>query len=107
MSEDNFELRTDLSAQDWRTRADRALEFAVQYGGIDGSHHKDWVIDQMVRALTGCPQVWRHELGDDGVGTYALNGDQGESQEYKDLVAWARSGDDGPETYGWETGIAP
>lgn len=30
-----------------------ALDIAIQYAQIDGSHHKMWVIDQMVRALTG------------------------------------------------------
>ena len=34
-------------------RIDKALSIAVAYGGVDGAHHKDWVIDQMVRALTG------------------------------------------------------
>lgn len=33
-----------------------ALEVA-EYGRYDGSHHKNWVIDQMVRYLTGCPLV--------------------------------------------------
>lgn len=30
-----------------------ALELAFQYGTCDGSHHKMWVIDQMVRVLLG------------------------------------------------------
>ena len=34
-----------------------ALELAVKYGGIDGEHHKAWVIDQIVRALTDCPLI--------------------------------------------------
>jgi len=59
----------------------RALALAVQYGGIDGDHHKAWVIDQMVRILAG-----------DG---------------YDKLVAYAREGEDGPETYDWDVGIAP
>jgi hypothetical protein len=29
------------------------LEVAQRHGGTDGDHHKAWVIDQMVRALTG------------------------------------------------------
>ena len=65
----------------------KALDLAVEYGNIDGSHHKDWVIDQMVRALTGCGKE--------------------ESLEYKQLVANACDGVDGPDTYTWETGIAP
>ena len=60
---------------------DEALEIAVNYGGIDGSHHKAWVIDQMVRAL----------LGDD----------------YEEFVVEARKGDEGPNSYEWDEGIAP
>lgn len=58
-----------------------ALTLARRYGGIDGAHHKDWVIDQMVRALTGA-----------GYGAF---------------VTAARAGDDGPDTYAWNTGTAP
>lgn len=69
-----------------------ALEYAVRYGGIDGGHHKTWVIDQMVRALTDCP---------------ITDETQGESDEYKKLVADACNGEDGPNTYDWDVGIAP
>lgn len=62
-------------------RIDRAIEFAVRFGGIDGDHHKTWVIDQMVRALAG--------------------------EDYDQLVKDACDGEDGPDTYGWDTGIAP
>lgn len=58
-----------------------ALELAVRYGGIDGDHHKLWVIDQMVRALAG--------------------------KHYDALISEARAGEDGPETYSWDVGIAP
>ena len=75
---------------------EKALDFAIRYGGIDGGHHKTWVIDQMVRALTGCPMVASF--------TYWY---QGESEEYKRLVAKACAGEDGPDTYEWDTGIAP
>ena len=59
-----------------------ALGFA-EYGQFDGSHHKTWVIDQMVRAL--------HDTEDD----------------YNQWVADYCDGEDGPETYEWDTGIAP
>lgn len=62
-------------------KIEKALTVALQYGGIDGAHHKAWVIDQMVRALTG-----------DG---------------YENWVKFAKEGEDGPETYSWDTGIAP
>lgn len=61
-------------------RITEALNLA-HMGSIDGDHHKMWVIDQMVRALTGT-----------------------------DYDAWVKrhcDGDDGPNTYEWNTGIAP
>jgi hypothetical protein len=58
-----------------------ALGFAESYGGIDGEHHKTWVIDQMVRALTG--------------------------KRYATWVAEMKDGEDGPNTYEWNEGIAP
>jgi hypothetical protein len=44
------------------TEADRiakAIDIAKSNGTNDGAHHKMWVIDQMVRALAGCPTVTR------------------------------------------------
>ena len=83
----------------------KALEYAIRYGGIDGAHHKDWVIDQMVRALTDCPSEKKVACeGTEHEYTYEI---QGESDEYKKLVADACTGEDGPNTYSWECGIAP
>jgi len=62
-------------------RIEKAIELAVQYGGFDGVHHKAWVIDQMVRILAG--------------------------DDYDQLVTDAKDGEDGPETYDWDEGIAP
>lgn len=62
-------------------RIDSAIELAVRYGSIGGDHHKAWVIDQMVRVLAG--------------------------NNYEAVVAQARDGEDGPETYEWDCGIAP
>ena len=59
----------------------KAIELAVEFGGFDGAHHKDWVIDQMIRILAG-----------DG---------------YEQLVKEACHGENGPDTYTWEEGIAP
>jgi hypothetical protein len=52
-----------------RIRASVAL--IVKFGGIDGEHHKKWVIDQVTRLLTG--------------------------DHYTALVAEARAGVDGPD----------
>ncbi len=86
-------------------RIERALDYAFQHGGTDGSHHKMWLIDQMVRALTGCPIVEVSALDYHG-NPYTYNR-QGESEEYKNWVAEYKSGDDGPETYDWDTGTPP
>jgi hypothetical protein len=32
---------------------EHALRILIQYGQIDGAHHKTWVIDQAVRLLAG------------------------------------------------------
>lgn len=64
-------------------RIERALEIAWRYGQIDGSHHKAWVIDQMVRALF---------------------------DDEKKYAAWVEAYET-PLSYGeyyeWDTGIAP
>lgn len=62
-------------------RIEKALDLAVRYANIDGGHHKMWVIDQIVRVLAG--------------------------ERYDDLIRWANTGEDGPDTYEWDTGIAP
>lgn len=62
-------------------RISKALEVLLRYGGIDGSHHKAWVIDQAVRALT------------DGA--------------YEETIRENCDGEDGPNTYEWSEGIAP
>lgn len=59
----------------------KALGIANQYGGIDGAHHKAWVIDQMVRAILG--------------------------EHYEAWVKVFCDGEDGPNTYEWDEGIAP
>ena len=62
-------------------RIQAAIDLAVRFGGIDGGHHKSWVIDQMVRALAG--------------------------NRYNQIVADTCNGPDGPDSYSWDVGIAP
>ena len=68
----------------WSERVEDALDLILRYGGIDGAHHKQWVLDQVVRTLTGRDdfeyQYWRMEHA---------------------------AGEDGPETYEWDEGIPP
>lgn len=60
-----------------------ALEQITNYGGIDGGHHKQWVLDQVVRTL----------LRTDAA--------------YEKWVADYCDGEDGPDTYEWDEGIIP
>lgn len=60
-----------------------ALEIAQKYGQIDGSHHKTWTIDKMVKILCGS------------------------KQNYNKFIEKFEEGDDGPKTYEWDSGIVP
>lgn len=57
-----------------------AIDFIESYGGTDGGHHKQWVLDQIIRVL---------------------------ADNYTRWVADYCSGEDGPNTYTWDQGIAP
>lgn len=75
--------------------------FAMRVGGVDGDHHRAWVIDQMVRILCGVA------LGENGAPAYMGNREWAENAEYRAWVSERCDGEDGPETYSWYTGIAP
>ena len=62
-------------------KEDKTLDLIYQFGGIDGEHHKQWILDQIVRVLT--------------------------REHYTFWVADYKDGEDGPNTYNWEEGIAP
>lgn len=81
-----------------------ALKVASENAMYDGEHHKMWVIDQMVRHLTGCP-VEQH-TGTDVNGTAYTYESLGESDAYREFVGEENEDDDG---WGgnWDEGIAP
>ena len=90
---------------DLESRIAAALDVAARYGQIDGSHHKAWCIEQIVRHLTGCPAETREAVDCNGKPyTYEA---LGESEEYQKLIAEACEGEDGPDTYSWDTGCIP
>jgi hypothetical protein len=43
-----------------------AMEFISRYGYIDGSHHKQWVLDQVARILMGTPVIKKEAKWDNG-----------------------------------------
>lgn len=58
-----------------------ALNLAFEYAQIDGGHHKMWVIDQMVRKLTG--------------------------NDYKEWIDTYEYDEETGDEYDWDIGIAP
>lgn len=80
-------------------RIAKALSIAPD-GMYDGDHHKMWVLDQMVRALTGCPVVTK--TAKDCRGEEYSYQAQGESEEYLRFVHEV-----GGRDAGWDEGIAP
>jgi hypothetical protein len=88
------------------TKSDWALEYIMHYGGIDGAHHKTWVLDQVVRILNGCNIIIELHEWTDHESEYRFYTDE-PNQQYKDWVAKCKDGDDGPDTYDYDTGIAP
>jgi len=86
-------------------RIEKAIELGFQYGSTDGGHHKMWVIDQMIRILTDCPTIICKSL-DVNKKPYEYEA-LGNSQRYLDAVRESKDGEDGPDTYGWDEGIAP
>lgn len=88
------------------TPVELALEFIRKDGGIDGAHHKAWVLDQVARILHGSPieNLRRAEWDEhDPEWRFSI----GASQAYKDWVAECKAGEDGPDTYRYDEGIAP
>ncbi len=71
-----------------------ALIFIGQYGGIDGQHHKNWVLDQAARILNDTPVIVSLASWDNGY--TELRFQTGEpSQQYKDWVISLVTDDDG------------
>jgi hypothetical protein len=60
-----------------------ALKLIKRHGGTEGAHHKQWVLDQVVRILLG------------------------NQDDYNRWVEEYENGEDGPKTYSWDKGIAP
>jgi len=67
-------------------RITKALELISSLGGIDGGHHKQWLLDQTVRTLTG-----------DGYAEWVRKWQAGDGD----------SECEGEDTYEWDVGIAP
>jgi hypothetical protein len=57
------------------------IELCLDYGALNGSHYKMWIIDQIIRILSG--------------------------DKYDALIKSYCKGEDGPNNYSWYTGVKP
>jgi len=71
----------DRAVSSDKQKLDVIENLITSYGQIDGDHHKLWVINEIIKVITG--------------------------DEYQQWVNVYCDGEDGPNTYGWDTGIAP
>lgn len=100
-SDEHRIARLEKELAEERKTIDEALGIILQYGGTDGAHHKAWVLDQTLRILTNCPKV---RAVTSGAHEYEP---LGESEEYTRIIAEYCGGEDGPQTYEHDIGIAP
>lgn len=67
------------------TPNDWVLEYLFRYSQIDGSHHKQWVLDQTARILKGKKVIIKLAKWSNGEQEYRFNLDE-PSQEYLEWV---------------------
>jgi len=100
MGEFDTDSNSNLTPQEW------ALWYIGSYGGADGSHHKAWVLDQVARILHGTPVICREARWDDGRSELRV-ATGAPSNAYLEWVRAMRDGEDGPDTYDYDEGVAP
>lgn len=93
------------SREELLARIEKVKAIALEHGSVDGDHHKTWVIDQMMRALTGCPLIPMEAKDHEGK-KYSFDG-LGESEEYLKFVKEFEGEEGSEEESEWDTGIAP
>lgn len=76
----NAEMICEALNQYHNGKIKEATDFIFEWGGVDGGHHKQWVLDQVIRILHDDYDGWVKEFCD---------------------------GEEGPDTYEWDEGIAP
>lgn len=92
---------TDVTHEHQCEPVEMALLYIEMYGGIDGAHHKDWVLDQVARILNGAPVTVKQAAWDNG--HTELRYTVGECNRYHQWVN--RICNDGE--YDYDEGIAP
>ena len=89
--------------------SDWALEYIARYGGIDGEHHKAWVLDQIARILNGTPVIVKLMEWSSGETEYRFSTGK-PSKKYLSFGEEMK-GEINPETgdteYDYDYGVAP
>lgn len=86
--------------QDW------AMKWIELYGGIEGVHHKAWLVDQIVRILKGTQVIVKLAEWENGVKEERF--ELGKTpRDYDQWVENMCYGDEGPYTYDWDYGTPP
>lgn len=96
----------DSGGYDSYSKADWIALWIMMYSGIDGAHHKNWLIDQIARISKGAEVVVSVAKWDNGTTEERFNLSE-PPQAYWDWVKEVKNGEDGPETYSYDFGIAP
>jgi len=86
--------------------ADWAMWFIESYGQIDGTQHKQWVIDSVTRILKGTKVIVSMAKWTDGQTEYRIILDK-PSTKYLKWVKEYKTDENGDEAYGYEAGVAP
>jgi hypothetical protein len=91
------------------TAVDWSLTFISQFGGIDGAHHKMWVLDQVARILLDTPVILSVARWEDGTEEYRFR--TGNSSDAYSAWVISQRGEQDHDTgefeYDWDEGIAP
>lgn len=93
------------------TPSECAMMMIECYGGIDGAHHKSWVIDQVARILCGTPVLvtmyhYEDELGEFSHTEHRFSTDT-PSEQYNQWVVDSCTDSDGELAWDYDCGIAP
>ncbi len=90
----------DFAPTDW------AMLWIERYSGIDGAHHKDWIIDQVARILKGTKVIVKLAKWEGGHQEERFHLDEPPTEYWK-WVEEMKDGEDGAYTYDYDFGIAP
>lgn len=91
----------DTDVYDKMSKTELIMLYVTSYGGIDGDHHKTWVIDQVARIALGTKVIHKIAKWDNGEEDHRFRLDT-PSKKY---LKWVKEAED--DGYEIDEGIAP